>query len=119
MGYKLRDPKPQEMRLAGVDFTILRNRFEHRFDVLAGRWLDQDTYALMYRFGFNVDPEGRLKIEAQPTYWKFGDEKNFSWRFCFSSQVTSNLTIRLMYQYDHNTRDNRVVLQLYYYRPIL
>ena len=37
MGYALRDPKPQEMRLAGLDFTVLRNRFEHRFDVLAGR----------------------------------------------------------------------------------
>ena len=119
MGYTLRDPKPQEMRLAGLDFTILRNRFEHRFDVLAGRWLDQDTYALMYRLGFNVDPEGRLKIEAQPTYWKFGNEKNFLMALCFSSQLTSNLTLRLTPSYETNTRDKRVVMQLYYYRPIL
>ena len=105
--------------MPGLDFTILRNRFEHRFDVLAGRWLDQDTYALMYRLGFNVDPEGRLKIEAQPTYWKFGDEKNFLMALCFSSQVTSNLTIRLTPSYERNTRDKRIVMQLYYYRPIL
>ncbi len=119
MGYTLRDPKPQEMRLAGLDLTILRNRFEHRLDMLAGRWLDQDTYALMYRLGFNVDPEGRLKIEAQPTYWKFGNEKNFLMTLCFSSQVTSNLTIRLAPSYEHNTNDKRIVMQLYYYRPIL
>ena len=119
MGYTLRDTKPQEMRLAGLDFTVLRNRFEHRFDVLAGRWLDQDTYALMYRLGFNVDPEGRLKIEAQPTYWKFGNEKNFLMTLSFSSQVTSNLTIRVAPSYETNTRDKRIVLQLYYYRPIL
>lgn len=119
MGYELRDSKPQEMKLAGLDFTLLRNRFEHRFDVLAGKWLDQDTYALMYRLGFNVDPEGRLKIEAQPTYWKFGDEKNFLMSLCFSSQITSNLTIRLAPSYESNTRDKRIVMQLYYYRPIL
>lgn len=119
MGYTLLDPKPQEMRLVGTDLTILRNRFEHRFDVLAGRWLEQDTYAFMYRLGFNVDPEGKLKLEAQPTYWKFGDEKNYQMALCASSQVTSNLTVRIMYQYDKNSRDNSFVLQLYYYRPML
>jgi len=119
MGYNLRDPNPQDMRLVGLDFAFLRDRFEHRFDVLAGRWLDQDSYALMYRLGFNVDPENRLKIEFQPTYWKFGDELNWQFAACFSSQVTSNLTIRLMYQYDHNTTDSSVVMQFYYYRPML
>lgn len=119
MGYNLRDPNPQDMKLVGMDFTFLRDRFEHRFDVLAGRWLDQDTYALMYRLGFNVDPENRFKIEFQPTYWKFGDEINWQFAACFSSQVTSNLTLRLMYQYDHNSSDSSVVFQFYYYRPML
>ncbi len=119
MGYVLRDSKPQEMRLIGLDLTMLRNRFEHRFDTLVGRWLDQDTYALMYRLSFNVDPEGRLKIEAQPTYWKFGDEKNFLMTLCFSSQVTSHLTIRLAPSYEHNTSEKMIVMQLYYYWPIL
>jgi hypothetical protein len=119
MGYTLFESKRLEMRLAGADLTILRNRFEHRFDVLAGRWLDQDTYAAMYRFGFNVDPEGRLKIEAQPTYWKLGDEKSYQLALCLSSQVTSNLTARMMYQYDHKSTGSTVVLQLYYYVPML
>ena len=119
MGYNLRDPKPQEMRLVGADFALLWNRFEHRIDTLAGRWLDQDSYALMYRLGFNVDPENRLKLEFQPTYWKFGDDRDWQAAFCVSSQVTSNLTLRLMYQYDHNSTDSSVVLQFYYYRPIL
>ena len=118
MGYKLRDPEPEQMRLAGADLTILRNNLEHRFDLLAGEWLDKDTLALFYRFGMNLDQEGRLKIEAQPTYWKFGDETNYEVALCLSSQVTSDLTVRLGYTYDHNANDNRVVLQLYYYRPI-
>jgi hypothetical protein len=118
MGYRLRDPEPLQMRLAGVDLTILRNNLEHRFDLYAGTWLDKDTYAMSYRFGVNLDQEGRLKIEAQPTYWKFGEENDYQLALCFSSQVTSNLTVRLGYTYDHNTDDNRVILQLYYYRPI-
>ncbi|MBA4418297.1 MAG: hypothetical protein C0392_10370 [Syntrophus sp. (in: bacteria)] len=119
MGYTLRAPNPLEMRLAGADLTILRNRFEHRFDVLAGTWLDQDTYAFMYRLGFNVDPGGRLKLEFQPTYWKFGDDKDWQAALCVTSQVTSDLAVRMMYQYDHNTGDNRFVLQLYFYKLIL
>jgi hypothetical protein len=118
MGYKLRDPEPGQMRLAGVDLTILRNNLEHRFDLLAGRWLGNDTYALFYRFGVNLDQEGRVKIEAQPTFWKSGEEKNYQMSLCFSVLATSNLTVRTAYTYDHNARDNRVILQLYYYRPI-
>ena len=118
MGYRLRDPEPLQMRLAGVDLTILRNNLEHRFDLYAGTWLDKDTDAMSYRFGVNLDQEGRLKIEAQPTYWKFGEENDYQLALCFSSQITSNLTVRLGYTYDHNTDDNRVILQLYYYQPI-
>lgn len=118
MGYRLRDPEPLPMRLGAVDLTILRNNLEHRFDFYLGTWLDKDTHAASYRFGLNVDQEGRLKIEAQPTYWKSGEEKDYELAFCLSSQVTSNLTTRLGYSYDHNTDDNRIILQLYYYRPL-
>lgn len=118
MGYALRDPEPRAMRLAGVDLTVLRDNLEHRFDLYAGRWLDQDTLAVSYRFGLNVDQEGRLKIEAQPTYWKFGEEYDYEAALCLSSQVTSNLTVRLGYTYGHNKDDHRVILQLYYYLPI-
>ena len=64
MGYRLRDPEPRLMRLAGVDLTMLRDNLEHRFDLYAGRWLDQDTLAVSYRFGINLDQEGRFKIEV-------------------------------------------------------
>jgi len=118
MGYNLRDPEPREMKLAGIDLTILKDNFEHRFDALAGRWLDQDTYAVSYRFGVNLGQEGRLKIEAQPTYWKLGEDNNYQLSLCFSNQMTSNLTVRLGYTYDHSADDNVFILQLYYYAPI-
>jgi hypothetical protein len=118
MGYDLRDSEPRQMALAGVDFTFLRNNFEHRFDFLGGKWLGEKTYAVFYRFGVNLDQEGRFKIEAQPTWWKFGEEKNYQLSLCFSVLATSNLTIRLGFTYDHDVNDNRIVLQLYYYRPV-
>jgi hypothetical protein len=119
MGYTLNDAKPGDMRLGGFDLAILRNRFEHRFDLLAGTWLDKDTYALLYRFGINIGQEGRLKIEAQPTYWKFGDVKNYQVSFSLSRLVTSDLTIRAAYTYDKNNNDNRIMLQFYFYKQIL
>jgi opacity protein-like surface antigen len=118
MGYRLRDPEPLSMRLAGIDLTILRNNLEHRVDLYAGTWLDRETYALSYRFGINMDQEGRLKIEAQPSYWKFGAEEDYQLALCFSGQATSNLTVRLGYTYDHLTDDSSIILQLYYYLPI-
>jgi hypothetical protein len=118
MGYQLRDPEPRLMKLAGADLTVLRDNLEHRFDLYAGTWLDQETLAVSYRFGVNIDQEGRYKIEAQPTYWKFGEEYDYEAALCLSSQVTSNLTLRLGYTYNHNKDDHRVMLQLYYYLPI-
>jgi hypothetical protein len=118
MGYKLRDSEPKRMALGGVDFTLLRNNLEHRFDFLGGKWLGEETYAFFYRFGINLDPEARLKLEAQPIYWKSGGEKDYQLSLCLSFLATSNLTLRVAYIYDHNTNDNRAVMQLYYYRPI-
>jgi len=118
MGYNVRDSEPKRMALAGLDFTLLRNNLEHRFDFLGGKWLGQETYAFFYRFGINLDPEARLKLEAQPVYWKAGPDKDYQLSLCLSFLATSNLTLRLAYWYDYNAGDNRVVLQFYYYRPI-
>jgi hypothetical protein len=118
MGYDLRNSEPQTMRLAGLDFTLLRNRFEHRFDFLRGKWLGEDTYALFYRLGVNLDQEGRFKVEGQPAYWKLGEESTYLQSFCFSFLATSDLTARLAYFYDRNERDHSVVVQLYYYTPV-
>jgi hypothetical protein len=125
MGYEMRDSEPRGMRLAGLDFTLLRNNLEHRVDLLGGKWLGENTYAFAYRFGISLDPESRFKLEAQPTYWKVGDEQTFELGLCASMLATSDLTIRLGYFYDHTRRenigtenDNKILLQLYYYTPV-
>jgi hypothetical protein len=119
MGYNVIDPDPKLMRLAGADLAILRNNFEHRFEFLFGEWLGNESYGLLYRIGMNLDPENRFKIEAQPAYWKTGSETDFQMSLCFSTLVTSNLTLRLGYTYDRNSSDNMFLLQLYFYVPVL
>ncbi len=117
MGYKLRDPDPRDMRLVGGDFALLRDNLEHRFDIFAGKWLGADTVAAMYRLGYLFGPEQRMKVELQPTYWSSNGE-NWLMSACFSAMVTSDLTARVMYEYNHNDDDHRAVAQLYYYLPI-
>jgi len=117
MGYKLRDSEPRNMRLVGADLAFLRDNLEHRFDLFAGEWLGQDTVAFMYRFGFLFGPEQRMKIEVQPTYWRSGGE-NWLLSTCFSALVTSDLTFRTMYEYNHVEDDHRAIVQLYYYLPL-
>jgi hypothetical protein len=120
MGYKLREPDPLDMGIFGADFALLWNNLEHRFDLLSGKWLGANTTAVMYRLGFLLDPEGRLKIEGQPTYWTSDGEEGGDWlgSLCVSWRVTADLTLRTMYEYNHSDGDQRVIMQLYYYLPV-
>jgi hypothetical protein len=117
MGYKLRDPEPRLMSIAGTDFAFLRDNFEHRFDLMAGKWLDLKTLALMYRMGILFGPEQRMKIELQPTYWKSGGE-NWLMSLCFSALLTPDLTFRTMYEYNKSSDDHRAIVQFYFYLPL-
>ncbi len=117
MGYTLREPDPERMRLVGTDFAFFRDNLEHRFDLLAGEWLGVGTVAAMYRLGILFDPEGRLKFEVQPTWWYTG-WKTWLLSACVSAIVVPDLTVRTMYEYNRDTTDQRVIAQLYYYRRL-
>lgn len=118
MGYQLRERNAGKMRLLGMDAAYLRNNLEHRFDGLIGTWLGEDTYGFSYRLGVLLNEEGSVKIEAQPMLWKVGRETDVQMGVCVSDQVTSNLTGRVQYEYDQQSDDHRVIVQLYYYRPM-
>jgi hypothetical protein len=117
MGYELREEDPKRAVLYALDATYLQDMLEHRVDLLRGKWLGEDTAAVMYRLGLLLGPEGRIRIEAQPTWWK-GAEENYLLSGCVSAQVTSDFTARVMYEYDHRREDSRVILQLYLYKPM-
>ncbi len=118
MGYELMNRDPRRMTLGGLDVTWLRDNLEHRFEALGGTWQGEETYAFLYRFGVNLGQEGRLKLEAQPSYWESGGNDNWQASTSFSFLATPDLTLRLGYTYDHKANDNMVVFQIYFYRKI-
>ncbi len=121
VGYEVIDGEPRELALAGVDFTYLWDRYESRFEVMGGRNLGQDAYALFYRFGVNLMEEGRLKLEAQPVFTKIGENEDFQFSAGPSFILTKDLTLRGMYLYDNpegRQDDHRFILQLYLYKRL-
>ncbi|MBF0232122.1 MAG: hypothetical protein HQK65_03685 [Desulfamplus sp.] len=62
--------------------------------------------------------EGRLKFEIQPLLSRIGSEDNYQISLGTSYILTSDITLRTIYDYDHNMDDHKVILQIYYYKGI-
>jgi hypothetical protein len=119
MGYEKIMPDPARTFLVGTDFTYLWNNLENRFEAAAGEKMDETTYAFLWRLGVNFLDEDRLKLEAQPVYWKSNGDWLYEISGCLSYRLTSDLTFRTLYAYDGQINDNRVVFQLYWYYKLL
>lgn len=118
MGYHLMNSDPMDFALGGADFTYLWNNLENRLEFFSGEMTDQSTHALFWRVGINLLEEGRLKIEAQPAYWKIGKDWNYQIAGGLSYQATGDLALRSMYVYDRQTNEQRVVFQVYWYHRL-
>jgi hypothetical protein len=118
MGTTLLSPSPQSFVVAGLDVSWLSDNFENRFDVMAGEKDRKQAIALLWRGGLNLLPENRLKLEVQPVFWKVGDESFFRLGAGLTFLANADITLRAMFEHDGDTRDNRLVLQLYYYKRL-
>lgn len=121
MGYTLQFPEPLSLALAGLDFSWFWNNVENRFEALAGERSNGTALGLLWRGGINLLAEGRLKVEVQPAWWKFSPQSFFRLAAGLTYLATPDITLRAMYEHDGETRDDRIVLQVYYYKrlPIL
>jgi hypothetical protein len=120
LGYDLMQYKVFPVQLVGTDLTIEQDNIEHRTELYSGKWFGANLFALFYRFGVNLDPEARYKLEAQYLYWKaqYTDEMvDRRPALCLSVKANEDLTVRTSYAYDFLLNDNRFLLQLYYYAP--
>jgi len=118
MGYELMMDAPELFAMAGADAAYLWDNFEARFDVMAGKNRDEDAYALFGRFGVNLLEEGRMKLEIQPLVSRIGDDDNYEISLGTSYMLNSDITLRAMYDYDHNTDDHKIIFQIYYYKKM-
>jgi hypothetical protein len=118
MGYELMSDKPYSFRMAGVDAAHFWRRFENRVELMAGEKMDEPSYTFFWRFTANLLEENRLKLEAQPVLWEEMGESSFTASAGISYLATVDLALRCMYQYVDATEDNRIILQVYYYRRV-
>jgi hypothetical protein len=112
------DRAPKLFAMAGADVAYLWDNFEARCEVMGGKNKDEEAFALFGRFGVNLLDESRLKLEFQPIVSKIGDDENFEISAGASYMLTGDITLRAVYDYDHNTDDHKVIFQLYYYKKL-
>ncbi|OQX24817.1 MAG: hypothetical protein BWK80_18820 [Desulfobacteraceae bacterium IS3] len=112
------DRSPKLFAMAGADVAYLWDNFEARCEVMGGKNKDEEAFALFGRFGVNLLDESRLKLEFQPIISKVGDDENFEISAGASYMLTGDITLRAMYDYDHNTDDHKIIFQLYYYKKL-
>lgn len=112
------DKSPELFAMAGIDMAYLWDNFEARWEIMAGKNKDEEAFAMFGRIGVNLLDEGRLKLEFQPIVSKIGDDENYEISAGTSYMLTGDLTLRAMYDYDHNSDDHKIIFQLYYYKKL-
>jgi hypothetical protein len=120
MGYMI-EPDLKTILLGGADFSFNYNNIELKTEINVGKKEDSMLYAGFCRAGFNFMEEGRLKLEAQYVYTKLNDDDsgNHAAGAGGSYKLTSDLTLRSMYEWQYRTDDHRLVIQFYYYGALL
>jgi opacity protein-like surface antigen len=119
MGYALMSPDPKPFRMAGVDIAHVWNNLENRVEAVIGRKFGLDAWAVFWRLGVNLLDEERLKWEIQPILMKEGGKTGLKLGTGLSFVATGNLTLRVMYAYDREQQDSRIVFQVYYYKRLV
>ena len=114
MGYKVMHGDPRDTLLGGIDFSANYGRMEHKAEVDFGRKNDMTAAAALYRVGRNFMDENRLKLEGQYVWTKQEGANAVNTGFGVAYKINSDLTARVMYQWDREMKDDRVVFQLYY-----
>jgi hypothetical protein len=119
MGYTFISPNPRPFRMAGLDISYVWNNLESRLEAAVGRKFGLDAWAVFWRLGVNLLEEERLKWEVQPILMREGGKSGLKIATGLSYIATGDLTLRIMYGYDREEKDSRVIFQVYYYKRII
>lgn len=119
MGYEVMHDEPMDLALAGLDYSYFWDNYEARFEAMGGKNRDEDACAFFARFTVNLLEENRLKLEFQPEYSKIGNIDSFRFAAGPAYQLTDEIALRAMYQYDELADEQRAVMQIYYYSKVL
>jgi hypothetical protein len=115
MGYEIMEDEPHETLLFGADFAYNNDNMEHKVQLSAGTKMKEEVYAGLYRLTLNFLEENKLKVEGQGAYAQTGRIKNYYLSAGAAYKINAELTSRIMYEYDAELKENKTVIQLYYY----
>ena len=116
MGVHLMNDKPALFEMLATDATWLRNNWENRVEVMAGKRGSTAAWAVFWRTGVGLLEESRLKLEAQPAVFRMNGKTNVQVSAGISYSAGADWTLRAMVQRDRETKDTRIVFQVYYYK---
>jgi hypothetical protein len=118
MGYTLVDPEPFDWTSLSLDVSHVWRNLENRAEMLVGRRDGAGMFLLFWRSGLSLLEEGRLKVEAEPVLTRRAGAWNYSLGSGLTYLFNADLAGRFMVFYDHERRDTRLAVQLYYYKRL-
>jgi hypothetical protein len=107
-----------DFAMAAIDLTWLHNNVEHRVEVAGGQRDDRGAFAALYRIGYNLLPENRLKIELQPAVILVGNVTRMEISAGATYLLHPDWTLRTAAVYDTEAKDARIVFQVYFYKGL-
>ncbi len=119
MGYAFMSEETVDFAAGGVDASLFWDRFELRFDAIAGKKDGEWAWASLARLSLKLMDEERLRIELQPARLHDGGMTRALYAGGISFAFTGDLAARMMYAYEETMGDHRVTGQLYYYVKVL
>jgi hypothetical protein len=119
VGYEKMAPDPQRTFLAALDAGYFWSNIENRIEIAASDRAEGDSHAILWRIGANFFDDERVKLEFQPVYTKSGVGWNYEISASAAYKLTSDLTLRGMYGYDHMMEESKVIFQIYWYHRML
>jgi hypothetical protein len=114
MGYEIMD-ELKETLIGALDASFNHGRFEHKAEFNIGQKDKKDVLAGFYRMGINFLEENRLKLEGQYVYTEEDKTKDYYVGGGITFKFNSWLTGRIMYEWQHDMNEQRIIAQLYLY----
>ena len=118
MGTKVMSEATAPFTMAGLDLSVLANAWDHRAELYAGSRGGRTAIAALWRVGRGFFEENRLRIEIQPAVIRAAGETRLDFGAGATFLAHPDWTLRAMVSRDGETRDTRVIVQVYYYKGI-
>ncbi|MDR1499237.1 MAG: hypothetical protein LBS34_03035 [Rickettsiales bacterium] len=118
VGYTIMNAKPKNVAMGSIDFSYNYDNIEHKIEINFGQKDRKEVFASLYRVGLNFLEENRLKLEGQSLYIKQNGMNDQALGVGTTYKIDSNLTARIMYEWQRRMNDHKTVIQIYYYLAV-